>query len=238
MTPRHRLVPLLACVASMAAPAAAAAQTPPTGGTPAPPPSPTTVVANNGQVAIITRVDAMLRRTTRFRGSVAGAEAGRTVTIELFDPLAGSWSPVATATVGADGSYLARWRTDRMGVLRVRATVTAPGQASAASASPEVNVTVYRSAVATWYGPGFYGHKTACGAVMTHALLGVAHKTLPCGTPVAISYKGRHVTVPVVDRGPFAHGASYDLTSATAQQLGFTVTDRIGALPQAAPATP
>jgi hypothetical protein len=38
--------------------------------------------------------------------------------------------------------------------------------------------------------------------------------------------------VPVVDRGPFANGASYDLTSATAQQLGLTVTRTIGASPQ------
>jgi rare lipoprotein A (peptidoglycan hydrolase) len=200
------------------------------------------VVANNGQVAIITRVDAMLRRTTRFRGSVAGGQAGRVVTIELYDPLANTWSAVATATVAANGGYLARWKTDRIGILRVRATVAAPGQATAASASPEVNVTVYRSAIATWFGPGFYGRKTACGATMSHALLGVAHKTLPCGTPVQLSYKGRHITVPVVDRGPFAHGASYDLTSATAQQLGFTVTDRIGALrvgdPPPAPPAP
>ena len=65
---------------------------------------------------------------------------------------------------------------------------------------------------------------------MTHALMGVAHKRLACGTPVAVSYKGRRVTVPVVDRGPFARGVSYDLTSATAQALGFRVTDRIGAL--------
>jgi rare lipoprotein A len=239
MTPRLRLVPLLACGAAFAAPAAAPAQSPPTGGTPAPPPGATTVVANNGQVAIVTRADALLRRTTRFRGTVAGAQAGRTIAIELFDPLATTWAPVATATVAGDGSYLARWRTDRIGVLRVRAVLDAGDQATAATASPEISVTVYRQAVATWYGPGFYGRRTACGLRMSRELLGVAHRRLPCGTPVALSYKGRRITVPVVDRGPFAHGAGYDLTSATAQQLGFTVTDRIGVLragdPPAAP---
>jgi peptidoglycan hydrolase-like protein with peptidoglycan-binding domain len=84
--------------------------------------------------------------------------------------------------------------------------------------------------VATWYGPGFYGRRTACGERMTHRLLGVAHRTLPCGTKVALLYKGRTITVPVVDRGPFANGAGYDLTSATAAALGMTHTSRIGAV--------
>jgi rare lipoprotein A len=230
MTPRPvRAMPLLACAIALAAPAAASAQTP-TGGTPAAPPSPTTVVASNGEVAIVTRADALLRRTTRFRGSVPAAYAGRTLTIERLDELTSAWAPVATATVAANGSYLARWKTDRIGVQRLRAVVANAGQASAAGASPEIAVTVYRQALATWYGPGFYGRETACGETMTHALMGVAHKTLACGTPVAISYKGRRVTVPVVDRGPFANGAKYDLTSAAAQALNFTVTDRIGVL--------
>jgi hypothetical protein len=223
--------------------ASASAQTPPTGGAGGTQyqPSPSTVSATNGDVAITTRVDALLRRTTRFRGGVAAAYAGRTVGIERFDALLNSWAQVATTTVAADGSYLARWQADVVGVLRIRAVVQNPGQATAASASPEVGVTVYRQALATWYGPGFYGRKTACGVKMTHALMGVAHKKLACGTPVAISYKGRRVTVPVVDRGPFANGAKYDLTYGTAQALGFEVTDLVGALPVGpppAPATP
>jgi hypothetical protein len=236
MTPRPvRVFAVLAFAVAATAPAAFA-QTP-TGGAGGVPysPSPSTISATNGDVAIITRVDALLRRTTRFRGSVSTAYAGRTVSIERFDPLLGAWAPVSTATVAADGSYLARWRADVLGVLRIRAVVQNPGQATAASASPEVGVTVYRQALATWYGPGFYGRRTACGAKMTHQLLGVAHKRLPCGTMVAVSYKGRRVTVPVVDRGPFARGVSYDLTFATAQALGFEVTDRVGALPVAPP---
>ena len=237
MTPRPvRVLAVLAFAIAATAPAASA-QTPPTGGTQYAP-SPSTVSATNGDVAIVTRVDALLRRTTRFRGSVSTAYAGRTVGIERFDPLLGAWAPVATATVAADGSYLARWRADVLGVLRIRAVVQSPGQATAASASPEVGVTVYRQALATWYGPGFFGRRTACGLTMTHALMGVAHKTLACGTPVAVSYKGRRVTVPVVDRGPFARGVSYDLTFATAQALGFGVTDRVGALPVGPPPAP
>jgi len=239
MTPRPvRALAVLAFAVLAAAPSASA-QTP-TGGTQYQP-SPSTITATNGDVAITTRVDALLRRTTRFRGGVAAAYAGRTVGIERFDPLLNAWAPVSTATVAADGSYLARWKADVLGVLRIRAVVQNPGQATAASASPEVGVTVYRQALATWYGPGFYGRKTACGVKMTHALMGVAHRKLACGTPVAISYNGRRLSVPVIDRGPFANGAKYDLTYATAQALGFTVTDRVGALPVGpppAPATP
>ena len=82
--------------------------------------------------------------------------------------------------------------------------------------------------MATWYGAGFYGNTTACGQELTKDLLGVAHKSLPCGTPVELSFNGRRIVVPVVDRGPYAKGM-WDLTSAAAAQLGFTQTERIGA---------
>ena len=74
-------------------------------------------------------------------------------------------------------------------------------------------MTVYRPAVASWYGPGFYGRRTACRLKLTRSLLGVAHKKLPCGTEVALLYRGESITVPVVDRGPFIRGRSWDLTA-------------------------
>ena len=74
---------------------------------------------------------------------------------------------------------------------------------------------------ATWYGPGLYGNRTACGKVLRPTTLGVASRTLPCGTKVTFGYHGHYTVAKVIDRGPFAHGASFDLTSATAQQLGF-----------------
>lgn len=87
----------------------------------------------------------------------------------------------------------------------------------------------YKPARATWYGPGFFGSRTACGAVLTHRTLGVAHKRLPCGTKVALKYRGRTVVVPVIDRGPYSHGVDYDLTQATARKLGMAQTSRVGA---------
>src|SRR3954447_12788670 len=170
-----------------------------------------------------------------WHGSLPGAQGGA-VRVERLDPASGTWSPLARAPVAGDGSFDATWLGDALGSYTVRA-VPDDGtqvQASAADAPLTARVTVYRGAKATWYGPGFYGKKTACGARMTHALVGVAHRTLPCGTPVEIFYKGRSLVVPVVDRGPFANGAAYDLTQAAAVALGMTTTDRIGVAPRAA----
>jgi rare lipoprotein A (peptidoglycan hydrolase) len=84
------------------------------------------------------------------------------------------------------------------------------------------------SAIATWFGPGFYGQKTACGQTLTPAVVGVANRTLPCGTLVRVSYAGRALTIPVLDRGPYSHiGADWDLTSGAAKALGISDTVRI-----------
>jgi hypothetical protein len=226
--------PKLACcalaVAALAVPAVAAGD-PGTGGAQAPPPPQTegVISASGPQILISTRAGSMVRKLARFRGSVAGA-AGRTVAIERYDAATERWTRIARATVEADGTYLARWRPKQAGELRVRAVLRSGSQAMAANASPELSITIHRPAIATWYGPGFYGHRTACGVRMTPTLLGVAHKKLKCGTKVAVLYKGRRIDVPVVDRGPFRRGTAYDLTAATAQALGFEHTDRLGAV--------
>ena len=80
---------------------------------------------------------------------------------------------------------------------------------------------VYRYALASWYGPGLYGNRTGCGGTLAPGRLGVAHKTLPCGTRVTLRHHGRRVRVPVIDRGPYVGAREYDLTAATARRLGF-----------------
>ena len=77
-----------------------------------------------------------------------------------------------------------------------------------------------RSRVVTWYGPGLFGRRTACGKRLTSSLIGVAHRTLPCGTRVRFERGGRSVVARVVDRGPHAAGVQYDLTWAAARALG------------------
>jgi len=98
-------------------------------------------------------------------------------------------------------------------------------------ASPELAVSVYRPAMATWYGPGFFGNRTACGITLEPDTLGVAHRSLPCGTKVALFAGGRTITVEVIDRGPYANNARWDLTQATAESLGITASQTIGAIP-------
>lgn len=81
-----------------------------------------------------------------------------------------------------------------------------------------------RKDVATWYGPGFYGNRTACGVRLTRRTVGVAHRGLPCGTKVAIKYRGRFLTTRVIDRGPYARGVKWDLTNGARKRLGVETT--------------
>jgi hypothetical protein len=55
----------------------------------------------------------------------------------------------------------------------------------------------------TWYGPGFYGNRTACGQRYTRYIVGVAHRSLPCGTMVQFRWRGKSKVAPVIDRGPY-----------------------------------
>ena len=185
------------------------------------------ISAQGAHVTLSARAGSMHGRVARFRGS---APAGRDVVVERLDSATGAWTMLARSTAAADGTYSVRWRTSGLGPHRVRAVLDRDGGAAAAATAPELGITVHRPALATWYGPGFYGRRTACGQRMSRALQGVAHKTLRCGTKVSLLYRGRRITVPVVDRGPYAAGKEWDLTSATATALRFTHTDRVGAV--------
>ncbi len=101
------------------------------------------------------------------------------------------------------------------------------GGAGAPESTPAATPAVRPTGVATWFGPGFYGKKTACGQTLTPRVVGVANRTLPCGTLVQVAYHDRAVTVPVLDRGPYSHIASWDLTAGAAHALGITETVRI-----------
>jgi peptidoglycan lytic transglycosylase len=104
-----------------------------------------------------------------------------------------------------------------------------PPPAPDAQPDQQARAADYKPATATWYGPGLYGNRTACGARLTHRTLGVAHKRLPCGTKVALRYEGHTIVVPVIDRGPYSRGVDYDLTYATARKLGISQTSRVRA---------
>jgi rare lipoprotein A (peptidoglycan hydrolase) len=132
----------------------------------------------------------------------------------------GAGSGALVTTTRPNGTFAERWVPERIGNYRVRAYGIHSARASG-SDSPARRLTAYRPAGASYYGPGLYGNGVACGGTLMPGTMGVAHKTLPCGTKVKIRYHGRSVTVPVIDRGPYVAGRDYDLTEATRNRLGF-----------------
>jgi rare lipoprotein A (peptidoglycan hydrolase) len=96
------------------------------------------------------------------------------------------------------------------------------GEASGASGGAGLVFSApMRSAGATWYGPGLYGNGTACGQTLRPGTIGVAHRTLPCGTTVKINYHGHSLVTEVIDRGPYTPGNDFDLTNGARLALGF-----------------
>ncbi|HVD39692.1 MAG TPA: septal ring lytic transglycosylase RlpA family protein [Solirubrobacterales bacterium] len=85
----------------------------------------------------------------------------------------------------------------------------------------------WRYGGASWYGPGLWGNKTACGQTLRPGTLGVAHKKLPCGTTVKFVYHGKSVVTQVIDRGPYVQGRAWDLTKAASDALGFEGVGRV-----------
>jgi rare lipoprotein A len=225
-----RIAPLIAAFAA-AMPATALAQAP-SGGAEAPSGEPSPFQLSGGG-------NAMAGKKVRFRGAVAQRFAGSAVVVQYLEPASQAWTKLARTTVEDDGTFLARWKARRIGQFRLRALVG--GEARSASTSPELTLNVFRPTIATWYGPGLYGNQTACGIQLTEETVGVAHRSLPCGTNVAVRYGSSTIVVPVVDRGPYSGAAKWDLTAAAARMLGFEHTDRIGAIrldpPPAQPAS-
>lgn len=183
-----------------------------------------TVTATGNGITLSVRTSAMLRKGLTFTGTVPVSDAGDTIEVERLGRETGwAWAPTAHGTATSGGAFTAVWPANHIGRFQVRAVVEGPGGASARAGTPSapVTVTVYRPAIATWYaGPSEYGSKTACGETLRKNTLGVANRTLPCGTQVALYYQGRTMVVPVIDRGPYANHADWDLTAAVARALG------------------
>ncbi len=93
-----------------------------------------------------------------------------------------------------------------------------------AEAAPFVPKRVVQSqqGLASWYGPGFHGNRTANGERFNQHDMTAAHRYLPFGTEVTVTSveNGRSVVVRINDRGPFAHRRIIDLSRAAAEELG------------------
>ena len=78
--------------------------------------------------------------------------------------------------------------------------------------------------IASWYGPGFYGRKTASGERFTKHKYTCAHRKLPFGTELKVTNlnNSKSIMVRVNDRGPFIKGRVIDLSYAAAKDLEIT----------------
>ena len=90
------------------------------------------------------------------------------------------------------------------------------------AAPPRVQV-----GLASWYGPGFHGDKTASGEIFDQREMVAAHRSLPLGTVVRVTNleNGRGVVLRVIDRGPYGRnyrkGTIIDVSRGAAQRLDF-----------------
>lgn len=127
------------------------------------------------------------------------------------------WLTLARTQTGLRGHFILRYATRRIVSERVRVRFAGDAHDLSVDRYPG-RLNVYRLAEASWYGGG---GDLACGGTLSSSTLGVANKTLPCGTVVLLRYHGRSLRVRVIDRGPYVAGREYDLTEATKRALGF-----------------
>ena len=105
---------------------------------------------------------------------------------------------------------------------RCRRTLTAPARLVVGGVSRRLGrLNVYRLGQRLVVRPGPLRQPPGCGGTLAPGRLGVAHKSLPCGSKVTLRHRGRTLRVRVIDRGPYVGGREYDLTEATARKLRF-----------------
>ena len=165
-----------------------------------------------------TELNVLEGHTTSVTGKLLGDPAGLPGREVLLQALSShGWRTLAHTRTGAKGRFRLRYMPLRTASEQVRLRFA--GDAEDLGAHRRLGrLSVYRLAEASWYGGG---GELACGGELTSATMGVANKTLPCGTEVTLRYDGRSVQVAVIDRGPYVAGREFDLTEATKQALGF-----------------
>lgn len=105
-------------------------------------------------------------------------------------------------------------------------TQQAPPTRLAPAPKPAPRVLHSSNGQASWYGPGFYGNRTANGEVFRPGTMTAAHRTLPFGTKVKVTnlWNGRTTVVRINDRGPFHGNRVIDLAHGAAHSLGVTAS--------------
>jgi hypothetical protein len=154
------------------------------------------------------------------RGILRPARSHRLVRLQKYYWGRG-WFTVGRARTGRGGRFVLAWRPRRIGTFRLRLGFAGDLRNGGTRRRVPGGLNVYRTAIASWYGPGFYGRSTPCKVRLRVGTLGVAHRRLRCGTRVRFYHRGRSVRVRVIDRGPYVPGREWDLTYATKLRLGF-----------------
>jgi hypothetical protein len=155
---------------------------------------------------------ALSGRTVAIRGRLKDACAG--VRVRLQQRRGHRWHVLETVRVSRHGRFRLGYRAPEIGTAGLRVAFGGGHGLRAATASVGA-VTAMHPTVASWYYDDTGA--TGCGFQATY---GVANKTLPCGTKVTLSYRGRTVVATVDDRGPYVYGRSYDLGINTRNALG------------------
>jgi hypothetical protein len=136
-----------------------------------------------------------------------------------FEPVDLGYEMATMATTTLDPSHASAGRLGLDAILREplpAAGGLAPRPDGSLPAPRAIASTSWRlDSNISWYGPGFYGNNGACGLVpggIQKDTVGVAHRTLPCGTRIAFRYNGVTVVARVIDRGPYVSGRIFDMT--------------------------
>lgn len=177
------------------------------------PPAHTELRVRDAQLNVLANTPASVTGT--LLAAHTPSAAGDTVALQALGRY--GWRTLASARTGARGRFRLRYVPRQIGSRVVRLWF-AGAPTELASRRPLGRLNAYREVVASWYGGG---GGLACGGELTSTTMGVASRTLPCGTLVTLRYDARTVTVPVVDRGPYVEGREFDLTEATKEALGF-----------------
>jgi rare lipoprotein A len=161
------------------------------------------------------RLNVLDGSTASVAGRLRPGLAGRVVDLQRLGRH--GWETLTQTLTRRGGRFVLRYTPHRLLSEHVR--VMFVGDSSDLSSHHAIGRLIsFRLADASWYGGG---GSLACGGELTSATLGVANKTLPCGTLVTLRYRERTIRVPVVDRGPYVEGREFDLTEATKRALDF-----------------
>jgi hypothetical protein len=190
---------------------------------------PRRVVVGLALIAVLTSVVVPVVAGVRSSG------AEQAVADEAFQPVELAQDPGTSTTILPDSRAQSAGPLAIDGLFRDPDVATIPGvlpldrpSGLEPVAAPIVVETWKRDPNISWYGPGFYGNAGACGMLgslgLTPDTIGVAHRTLPCGTKVTFKWNGRIVVARVIDRGPYVSGRIFDMTHGLCAALNHCFT--------------